>query len=319
MSNVNPTANNGAEGEWESLLADYALGVLDPMRVAAFESDLQECRGHVALANDYGYVAGMLGLASSAQDPPQGHKERLLARLQTVSQEKTVVAAQPPVSAFSGSAQPAAKGTIPEGERAAGVVDLGAYRERRAGRLPALVPAIAAVAAALLIFVGLGGWWAAQSQANDLQAENAQLHSQLDQATTARKTAEDQAATLQQQLNIPASYIPFGVAGQGSNEKSWAAAFMNPQTNDLTMVARDLAPLPDDRVYELWWIPPGYPNEKPVAAGTFQADPSGWATHKVKSDQPLSEYAAIAVTDEPAPGGPTPKGPVVMLGRLPTK
>lgn len=313
---MSPTADNNAELDWESQLADYALGAMDPSLSAEFERRLEECRGHVARANEYTYVVGMLGMAAAPKEPSQGHRDRFLARLQATPQEPA--AAEP--AAILPAASPAAGTTghgvttawAPPVDKSSPVTDLGTYRESRGRRLPALLPVLGAVAAALLIVVGLAGWWTAQDRANSLQAQVAQL-------SAAKQQAEDQATALRQQLNIPASYIPFGMAGQGTEANSWAVAFIDPKSNDVTMMARGLTALPSDRVYELWWIPTDYPNSQPVAAGTFTPDASGVARHHATSGAPIASYSAVAVTNEPAPGGPSARGPVVMLGKFPTR
>lgn len=77
--------------------------------------------------------------------------------------------------------------------------------------------------------------------------------------------------------------------------------------------AFDLAPLPADKVYELWWITE---KEGPVQAGLFRPDAGGIGS--VESALPTGAGAlqAAAVTVEPAGGVPKPTGPMVLLGKI---
>jgi anti-sigma-K factor RskA len=75
--------------------------------------------------------------------------------------------------------------------------------------------------------------------------------------------------------------------------------------------AFDLAPLPAEKTYELWWITE---KEGPVNAGLFRPDTRG--VGRVEAAVPGSAGAiqAAAVTIEPAGGVSKPTGPMVLLG-----
>src|SRR5438045_3625293 len=81
MNNSNVTPD-----EWEAQLIDYTLGVMEPAEAAAFEQGLEECRRHVRFAGEYEAVSGLLGAAVPAAEPPEGHKTRLMSRLQATPQ-----------------------------------------------------------------------------------------------------------------------------------------------------------------------------------------------------------------------------------------
>lgn len=81
----------------------------------------------------------------------------------------------------------------------------------------------------------------------------------------------------------------------------------------LVFVANNLAPLPPDKIYELWLIPP---DGKPIAAGLFKPDAKGNASLINPPGIPAGiEARTFAVTLEPA-GGPhdAPRGTGVMQG-----
>lgn len=70
-----------------------------------------------------------------------------------------------------------------------------------------------------------------------------------------------------------------------------------------------LAPLPPDRVYQLWFARPGQPT---VTGGAFRVDARGRAVVAVVIPAPLDDVRAIAVTEEPAPASPRPTGPHLL-------
>jgi anti-sigma-K factor RskA len=73
-------------------------------------------------------------------------------------------------------------------------------------------------------------------------------------------------------------------------------------------------PLPEEKVYELWWI-----TEKsgPVEAGLFRPDEAGLSQIRAVLPADLGNIQAAAVTVEPAGGVPKPTGPIVLYGALP--
>ena len=95
---MNPEADNNLE-EWEAKLAEYALGVMQPGDASEFERQLNECRTHVTLAQQYTQVVGVLGYAAASVEPPTGHKARFLSRLATTHQQTPTASSDAIVSA----------------------------------------------------------------------------------------------------------------------------------------------------------------------------------------------------------------------------
>ena len=274
------TENKETE-EWEARLAEYALGVMAPGELADFERGLNECRAHVTRADEYAATVGALGMVVHPIEPPAGHKQRFLSRLASTGHDAQAGLSPAPAHPSTRRA-PVGQEVMapPAGDARPGVTGLAGYRGK--GRSLGIFPAATALAAILLVAVGL---WAVVS----LQQKSGQL-------------------------NIPPSYAPFAIKGQGPNPDAFAVGFVNRNTNEVTVVAQKLPQLSANEVYELWWIPPGFPNTKAVAAGTFNAESSGQALHSAHSPEPVTSYVAVAVTREPAPGGAAARGPVVLLG-----
>jgi anti-sigma-K factor RskA len=90
-------------------------------------------------------------------------------------------------------------------------------------------------------------------------------------------------------------------------------AFYLKNRSGLVFVANNLAPLPPDKIYELWLIPP---DGKPIAAGLFKPDAKGNASVINPPELPPGvEAKTFAVTLEPASGShDAPRGTGVMQG-----
>ena len=70
-----------------------------------------------------------------------------------------------------------------------------------------------------------------------------------------------------------------------------------------------LSPLPRERMYQLWFVRSGSPA---VTGAIFGVDDTGRAWVKVAVPASLEDVEAIAITDEPTPGGSTPTGPHLL-------
>lgn len=272
---MNPEADNNLQ-EWEAQLADYALGVMESGAAAEFERQLNECRTHVMLAQQYSQVIAMLGYAAPSAEPPMDHKARFMSRLAATPRgaDATSVASGIPVSVASPAVVPSEPIAGPTQPAPAPVTDLGEYRERKRARLS--LPAIAAIAAALVLLVG-------------------------------------GTAFLTSLINKPAQpqLVAFRVQGHGTQRSASAFGVLDTKTNEAYLLTNDLRPLSPDQVYELWWLPA---KGNPVAAGTFNVDNTGKARHTAKAPETLAQFTGVAVTVEKAPGGSTPAGNIVLVG-----
>jgi anti-sigma-K factor RskA len=299
---VNSGSNSNSEQDWEAQLADYSFGVMEPGAAVEFERGLNECRAHVILSQQYAEVASALGLAASPAEPPAGHKGRFLARLVATPQEGAGVipaAAAPmplPVRRETaetvGSAAPSG-----DGQPQARVTGIGEYREKRSA--PAAWQAVASVAAALLLFIAGFGWYAADRARQEAEAQVAAL--------------ERARTEFAETLNIPPDWWAFPVRSTETQPKSWAVCLINPKSNQAFLMTKDLSPLTEAQMYELWWLPKD--ESQPVAAGKFNTDAQGRKRIEATAPQDLSNYSGVAVTLEPNPDpDPAPSGVVVLAG-----
>ena len=275
------TLNVQDEG-WEEQLIDYSLGVMEPGEAAEFELKLAECRQHVRLARQYEQAVSWMGMVAAPAEPPQGHKPRFMARLAATPQESSPGPAPAESPTMTESTRPLLSLLPPVSQTPAAattgapVVSLDEYRERRRN---SLVAAIGAVAAALILVVGL---WTFLGRGGD--------------------------------VDIPEGYRVVTLAPQAGNEGINAVALYHPDRTEAVLLADGLPTLPVGKVYEFWLMPA---EGNPVPAGVFTADNGGDGKHETKTPQKVSTYAGFAVSIEDAPGVDVPTQ-VIAVGLFAT-
>jgi anti-sigma-K factor RskA len=100
------------------------------------------------------------------------------------------------------------------------------------------------------------------------------------------------------------------LGGKDPQPSARAKVFWSEKAKTGMILAGSLAPLPPDKQYELWVFSEG----KPVAAGVFDADPSGRALFESLHLPGVVLAQNFAVTIEPRGGVPQPTGPIVLVG-----
>jgi len=83
-----------------------------------------------------------------------------------------------------------------------------------------------------------------------------------------------------------------------------------PERGHILLLANNLAPIPDDKVYELWLLPAG--GGDPMPAGTFNIDSKGSAMMLHAMETEGVQARAFAITVEPVGGSRTPTTPIMM-------
>lgn len=103
------------------------------------------------------------------------------------------------------------------------------------------------------------------------------------------------------------------VSMRGSEDAPQAVAqlFFQPGTTQAGLVVSGLPPLPDDRVYQLWFV---HPDETRYDAGTFSVDQDGQAIIAIDAPAQYGYGWSCAVTEEPAGGSDWPTGRNVLRG-----
>ena len=110
-------------------------------------------------------------------------------------------------------------------------------------------------------------------------------------------------------LNDPTAMHMTLVSAKAAPEPQIKTVY-KPQAGHILLIANNLKPLPEDKVYELWLMPMG--GGAPMPAGTFRINPAGGAMMMHAMETPGIEAKAFAVTIEPVGGSKTPTMPIVL-------
>jgi anti-sigma-K factor RskA len=181
-------------------------------------------------------------------------------------------------------------------------------------RLPAALPA----QTRRINLWALFGWAAAVGMlvvVIQLRRQNASLQQAVNSlgSVIGSQTIElENARRIVDTLTAPEAQTVTLVAGKTTPQPQGKAFYLR-NRNGLVFVANNLAPLPPDKIYELWLIPP---DGKPIAAGLFKPDAKGNASVINPPELPAGvEAKTFAVTLEPASGPhDAPRGTGVMQG-----
>jgi anti-sigma-K factor RskA len=122
-----------------------------------------------------------------------------------------------------------------------------------------------------------------------------------------------------QRIEVPAvamqpAYVAMLYA-QHDSQKLVFVAYANRNSDELWVKQMAMDPMPPEHGYELWGLPaqPGMP---PKSLGMVPKEEKGTMKLAQLADQSLKDFAALAISVEPASGSKTgqPTGPVVASG-----
>jgi hypothetical protein len=255
-------------------LALYAMGALDdPQDLAALEAHLGtcgECRRELeALRAD----TALLALSAVGPQPPARSRQRLLS----------AIAAEPRME-----------------HRAPKPYAVGRLRSRWFTFAPVVVMLMLAVFSILL-------WRDLRNTRRILNHTHAQLEQvQSELARTNTELAE--AKMVRDLLHAPDAW-PLTLVSRKTPPQPQIKTVYSKQQGSLLLMASNLAPLPENKIYQLWLLPAD--GSVPMSAGWFKPDGkgNGMMFHKM----PAGVIAkGFAVTIEPAGGSQTPTMPIVM-------
>ena len=313
------------------LLPAYALDVLDADEQQVVEAALTADPGLRAMLDEYSGLAVGLATNVAAVEPPSGHRQRMMARLQGT----TLLAATQtlPQQLASRDYYRAAETQQPPRPDERGLANPRPLRT---------IFSFAALAAAALVIVSLLGWNVAlqneignnntsvanlssqltriQAQLGQAKQEVAGLQGQITQAKgdnatlTSQLTAAQQSVSSLQGANELLAQRGTVVREVAAKDQPLTSQFIaNPNSNKGVVLAYNLAPVPSGKTYELWVIGK---DGKPLPAGTFDPDAKGQAVHNLTFSGSLADYAAVGITVEPTGGSPTPSGAPIAVGNI---
>jgi hypothetical protein len=185
----------------------------------------------------------------------------------------------------------------------------GASPMRRPASRASWVPWAAATAAVAVISAMVTGGMVAsryEARLGQMARETAAVRERLQRNDAALREQVAAYRSAIELLRDPATRV-VELRGTGSSPASGRLIWH--ETAGGQLVVANLPPAPAGHAYELWML--GGP--APRAAGVFQVDASGRATHRVETAG--GPAAKFAVTLEPETGVSAPTGPIVLASR----
>ncbi|MDX2375977.1 anti-sigma factor [Microbacterium sp. LRZ72] len=242
------------ESTFAELAAGHALHALSPDDERAFataRADHPEWEHHVRA--DVEVTALMADAAEPVAAPP-ALRAALLERIGSLPQQ--------PEEPAGGAGEPV--GDLADAPAAA-------TRPTRRSRISR---AWFALAASVVLLVGIGGGFALVAQQNAPTSPAVVALEQIEDAPDAQSAS---------------TTLPTG----GEATVHWSSS-----VGEAVLVSEGLPPIQADQSYELWYVR----GEQPIAAGVFEADESGDATARLAGE--MAPGDVIAVTVEPEGGSP---------------
>ncbi len=263
-----------AHPQFAEALALCAMGSLDDTQeLAALEAHLRTCgdcrRELEALRAD----TALLALSATGPQPPARSRQRLLSAV---------------------AAEPRLERRIPQ--RYA----VGRLRRRWVTFAPVMVMVMLAVFSILL-------WRELRNTRRELRHTQAQLEKiQADLARTNTELAE--AKMVRDLLHAPDAW-PLTLVSRKTPPQPQIKTVYSKQQGSLLLMASNLTPLPENKIYQLWLLPAD--GSAPMPAGWFKPDGkgNGMMFHKMSAGVIAKGFA---LTIEDAGGSQTPTMPIVM-------
>ena len=219
--------------------------------------------------------------------PPAGARDRFLTSLRSERPRSE----EPSVAPAAGATATSGMALVPSSARP---------RQSAMGRvMPWIGWAIAA--AAVLVAFGL------RQDRDSLR----QALTQQDRETARLQADESRARELLSTLTGPTA-VRVNLTEPKAKPQPNARATYQPRTGTLLLLASNLAPLPTQKVYELWLIPAN--GGKPIPAGTFAPDAHGNGSLLVPTLAGATAAKAFGITVEPEGGSSTPTMPILLAG-----
>lgn len=266
------------------LTGAYALDAVEPDEREAFEQAAARSETLQAETDELRETALLLALSADPVVPSARLKSDLMAKIAATPQ----LAPTTPDTGERGGSEPAASRPVEtQPAEAVPVAASSTPAELKASRrwFSGPIGLVAGVAAAAALFIGGGFVGGALSPGAPVAID-----------ASATELAEITAAPDSQRATVE-------LDGGTTATLVWSE-----ELGRSAVVTDGLEPLPDDKVYEAWYID----SEGAVPAGTFTAGGAGTAWHVLEGT--MAAGATVGVTVEPAGGSETPTtDPVIVV------
>ena len=262
-----------------ALLPAYSIGAADPDEVRLVETLLERCPEGAAELAEYEALAESLLHGAPPVEPPAALRASLLAALDaqaTLAPAVAAPAAMPPAPAARLSLFPTA-----------------------ATRWMAAVAAVA-----VLVLIGSNLFWldrdaAARARAAELMAREQAVLAMLEQQTEVLASLGD--------VTTERYELASTDAGPASAQ---AVAFWKPGNAFGLLSVAGLPELESGRTYQMWLIR----GDETVPAGLLDVNEDGRGTLIFEASEPVTDFEALGLTDEPEGGSQAPTTTPILVG-----
>ena len=271
----------------DSDLALYTMGALTAVEMDATRSHLLDCAQCKEELRQNQIALAAYSQTTEEVAPPDGAKDRFLAKLAATPRLDAQPQAQPETESQANTP-------------AASQEPLSLWRTFKLFVSANFAGPLAGALAVLLIAVAM----------DDVRFREA-LHSER---IVARQAQADSAKLAQLMELLTSTHVNRVVLHQGSvtSPPPEGKVVYEPRSGKLLLTASNLQPLPVGKTYELWILQPE--GNKPVAAGIFKPDASGNAAIILAQAPAGLKVKGFGVTIENARGSDTPTSPIVLSG-----
>jgi hypothetical protein len=279
-------------------IAMFALLLSSEQESAAIRQHLSECPACRAELEQVRRDLGEYALSVAPVSVPSGSRDRFVAML------GSAVAASDQHQAAHSSVSRSAPGAGVSPVQAPGPA-LVASQGRAGGRGSAgrVLPWIGWAAAAAILFVAFGLKQDRDALRTALMSESAQTATVQASAQRSQRILHALTDPHAVRVNLTIGKAPVVPVGR---------AMYEPKSGTLLLLASNLAPLQEQKVYELWIIPAD--GTKPVPAGTFTPDVHGSVSMLMPPVQGAIAAKAFGITIENEGGSATPTMPILLAG-----
>lgn len=292
--------------EKQEQAALYALGALSQHEARAFERQLQE--GDREAQNQlasFEKVIEALGYSTTPVQPPAYLFDVLTARIQREAQQPSAEAVPFPGKRLDVAPLAPQQNASPS---PGNVVEF-----KRRSPVMSFMPWALAASLAVCSLLALFAWRNARKETADLQNQVATVRN--DAAILQQKVTEDsqyvyELGKINETLRASAHRV-IDMPGQEAAPTSAARVYWN-ESSKQWVVAADLPPAPEGKVYQLWFVTP----QAKISAGLLKTDNRGHGFAVVNVPANVTNIAAAAITLEPAGGSPQPTSAIYALGKV---
>jgi anti-sigma-K factor RskA len=304
--------------EKQEQAALYALGALSQHEAQAFEHQLSD--GDSQVGEDleaFEKVVAALGYIAESAAPPPYLLDVLTMRIQKEEQ----IAAPAPIlqfpersSANTQSVSGSGPNIQPQVSRTPQTVSpFPEVKPTRKSSALSFIPWALAATFAVAALVGIWSWRTARQESDALKNQIAAVQSQTEQLRNQINQENDKVfelARINQALRSPNSRV-IELAGQEVAPSSTASIYWD-TSGSQWVVAANLPPAPEGKVYQLWFVTA----EAKISAGLLKTDNKGHGFSVVDVPKEITSIAAAAITLEPAGGSAQPTMPIYTVGKI---